>query len=99
MSEYMGMIWGSYDAKEEGFHPGGASLHSCMTPHGPDTATFKKASADTLKPVYLGAGLAFMFESTYLLKVSETALMSRLQIDYWKCWSDLPKLFTGQKEP
>lgn len=28
-------------AKADGFLPGGASLHSCMTPHGPDTRTFE----------------------------------------------------------
>lgn len=28
-------------AKADGFLPGGASLHSCMTPHGPDTKTFE----------------------------------------------------------
>lgn len=92
------MIWGAYDGKEEGFLPGGASLHSCMTPHGPDAATFVRASTDDLRPVYLNSGLAFMFESTYLMKVSEMALSSRLQTDYWKCWNDLPKQFAAEHE-
>ena len=30
--------------QEEGFAPGGASLHSMMTPHGPDKQCFEKAS-------------------------------------------------------
>ena len=44
MSEYMGLITGNYEAKEDGFRPGGASLHSMMTPHGPDAICFEKAS-------------------------------------------------------
>ena len=50
-SEFMGLIHGAYDAKAEGFVPGGASLHNCMTGHGPDAETFEKAvAADTSKP-------------------------------------------------
>jgi hypothetical protein len=50
-SEFMGLVHGAYDAKAEGFVPGGASLHNCMSGHGPDAATFDKASsADTSKP-------------------------------------------------
>lgn len=56
MSEFMGMIWGKYDAKV-GFQPGGASLHSIMTPHGPDADTFDRASAAELKPEKFTAGL------------------------------------------
>lgn len=94
----MGMIYGKYDAKEDGFVPGGASLHSCMTPHGPDTTTFIKAfSVKELKPIYLDAGLAFMFESKYMMKIHPSALTTARQLDYWKCWEDMPKLFTGQK--
>ena len=69
MTEFMGMVWGEYDAKKqkgpkEGFVPGGASLHSCMSPHGPDKTTFEKASAAKLDPVRFDKGLAFMFESS-----------------------------------
>lgn len=93
MSEFMGMIYGKYDAKE-GFQAGGASLHSCMTSHGPDGATFLKASTEELKPTYFDGGLAFMFESTYMMKVASTALESPdLERDYMKCWEQLPKLF------
>merc|ERR1712227_615756 len=70
----MGMIWGKYDAKaggKGGFCPGGASLHNCMTPHGPDAETFEKASNMELKPDFLDAGMAFMFETSYILKVSK----------------------------
>lgn len=50
MSEYMGLIKGSYEAKEGGFQPGGGSLHSMFTPHGPDATCFEKASTEQLKP-------------------------------------------------
>ena len=50
MSEFMGMVSGTYDAKKDN-KPGGATLHSMMTPHGPDAATFNKASTVELKPV------------------------------------------------
>jgi hypothetical protein len=70
MTEFMGMVWGKYDAKA-GFMPGGASLHSCMTPHGPDKNTFDKASdpSQEQKPVYFDQGLAFMFECNAMLQV------------------------------
>ncbi len=41
MSEYMGLVHGAYDAKAEGFLPGGGSLHNCMSGHGPDATTFR----------------------------------------------------------
>jgi homogentisate 1,2-dioxygenase len=44
MNEFMGLILGQYDAKAEGFLPGGASLHNCMSGHGPDAETFERAS-------------------------------------------------------
>lgn len=76
MSEYMGMVYGEYDGKKVGFCPGGASLHSCMTAHGPDAPTFLRASTAELKPQYFSNGLAFMFESSYLLKLHPTAIRS-----------------------
>ncbi len=94
MSEYMGMIYGQYDAKAGGFVPGGASLHSCMSPHGPDATVFEKASAEPLTPRYFSGGLAFMFESTYMLKVSPKALHgTHLQKDYQECWQKIKKHF------
>lgn len=56
MSEFMGLITGSYEAKSEGFKPGGASLHSIMLPHGPDTECYQNASQGTLKPVKVAVG-------------------------------------------
>ncbi|KAI8929464.1 Homogentisate 1,2-dioxygenase [Entophlyctis helioformis] len=101
MSEFMGLISGGYDAKQEGFLPGGASLHSMMTPHGPDRETFDKASTEKLAPVKLRPdGLAFMFETNQLLSVAKTALKkvkgtpgNVLQADYYKCWQGLGKYF------
>jgi homogentisate 1,2-dioxygenase len=94
MSEYMGLIYGVYDAKEEGFVPGGGSLHNQMSAHGPDTNTFLKASSAQLAPVYLDNTLAFMFESSLVYKPTRYAATSQLlQKDYLSCWKDLPVAF------
>jgi len=95
MNEYMGLIFGTYDAKAEGFVPGGASLHNCMSGHGPDAATFEQATEAELEPRYLGDTLAFMFETRFVLKPSRAALTApQLQRDYWKCWQGLQKHFS-----
>jgi homogentisate 1,2-dioxygenase len=97
MSEFMGLIHGVYDAKAEGFAPGGASLHNCMSGHGPDAATFAKASKAPLVPHKLDATLAFMFESRYVIRPTRFALESpQLQQDYLLCWQGLAKHFTGK---
>jgi homogentisate 1,2-dioxygenase len=94
MSEYMGLILGVYDAKAEGFVPGGASLHNCMSGHGPDAATFEAASNAELTPVYQGETLAFMFETRYALCPTKAAMESpSLQKDYMDCWKGLGKGF------
>jgi len=97
MSEYMGMIYGQYDAKaggKEGFVAGGSSVHLPMTAHGPDTTVFEKASNDELKPEYFDAGLAFMFESTYIFKVTEEFVNAPfLQPNYMDCWQGLRSHF------
>jgi len=94
-SEFMGLITGVYDAKAEGFVPGGASLHNCMAGHGPDAATFDAASsADTSKPVKIDATMAFMFESRAVIKPTRFALdTSQLQADYFECWQGLKNNF------
>jgi homogentisate 1,2-dioxygenase len=95
MNEYMGLILGTYDAKAEGFVPGGASLHNCMSSHGPDAATFEQASAADLEPRYVGDTLAFMFETRFVLKPTRAALTApELQRDYWQCWQGLKKHFS-----
>lgn len=96
MSEFMGMIYGRYDAKAGGFVPGGASLHSCTTPHGPDATTFTRASASDLQPEKFEGGLAFMFETGQMLKLSTYAVEApHNDRDYQKCWENMPKLFDG----
>ena len=95
MSEYMGLIFGVYDAKAEGFVPGGASLHNCMSGHGPDAPTFEQATAAPLEPHFLGDTLAFMFETRFILRPTKLALdCAQLQRDYWKCWQGLSKRFS-----
>ena len=98
-SEFMGLIAGQYDAKAEGFVPGGASLHNCMTGHGPDAETFDKASAaDTSKPHYIKDTMAFMFETADVIRPTEHALRtSELQADYAECWKGLAKRFDPSK--
>ncbi len=98
MSEFMGLIMGQYDAKEEGFVPGGASLHNMMLPHGPDADAFTKASDADLKPVKMTNTLAFMFETRFPQKVSKFAATSaKLQDDYIDCWNGIEKQFDGTK--
>ncbi|XP_011499511.1 PREDICTED: homogentisate 1,2-dioxygenase [Ceratosolen solmsi marchali] len=95
MSEFMGLIKGHYEAKEEGFKPGGASLHSIMTPHGPDSRCFDVATSHELRAERIAEGtLAFMFETYYSLSISDWALnhSNKLDSDYQKCWKDLKKL-------
>jgi homogentisate 1,2-dioxygenase len=96
MSEFMGLITGQYDAKEEGFVPGGASLHNMMLPHGPDLDAFGKASTANLKPVKLTNTMAFMFETRFPQQVSKFAAETdQLQDSYVDCWSGLQKQFDG----
>ena len=97
MSEFMGLIHGVYDAKAEGFAPGGASLHNCMSGHGPDAETFEKATNAALAPHKIEDTLAFMFESRYAIRPTRFALESpQLQKDYLDCWQGLTKHFTGK---
>lgn len=99
MSEFMGLIKGQYDAKEEGFVPGGSSLHNMMLPHGPDTFGFEKASHGELKPVKLEETMAFMFETRFPQHLTRYAAETdTLQEDYIDCWKDLKKRFNGTPE-
>ena len=94
MNEFMGLIRGEYDAKAEGFLPGGASLHNCMSGHGPDAESFEKASKADLKPSYLGDTLAFMFETRFVCRPTQYALQTaELQHEYFECWQGLKRHF------
>jgi homogentisate 1,2-dioxygenase len=99
-SEFMGLVHGAYDAKAEGFAPGGASLHNSMSGHGPDAATFEKASkADLSKPDIITDTMAFMFETRAVLRPTAQALdAGHRQPDYQQCWQGLASHFTpGQR--
>ncbi|MEC7839692.1 MAG: homogentisate 1,2-dioxygenase [Chlamydiota bacterium] len=91
MSEYMGLISGSYEAKEAYLKPGGGTLHNCMTPHGPDASTYQNATSGELKPSRVGEdALAFMFESTYILQLSDKAMDEKfLEKEYLHCWEGI----------
>lgn len=99
MSEFMGLVYGQYDAKTGGgFVPGGASLHNTMLPHGPDKNAFENASNAELKPHKLEGTMAFMFETRFTQQVSDFALKSGiLQEDYKKYGLNLKKYFTGKR--
>lgn len=101
MSEFMGLVYGVYDAKPEGFVPGGMSLHNQMLPHGPDTTAFEHASNGELKPVKLTGTMAFMFETRFPQRVTKYAAeLPTLQENYIDCWRDLKKHFNpDRREP
>jgi len=101
MSEFMGLVYGVYDAKPEGFVPGGMSLHNQMLPHGPDTDAFNHASNVELKPVKLTNTLAFMFETRFRQRVTKyAASLDTLQDEYIDCWNGLKKNFNpNRREP
>ena len=96
MSELMGNIHGQYDAKPEGFIPGGMSLHNMMLPHGPDKAAFEAASKAKLEPQKLENTMSFMFETRFPQHLTKfAACEAPLQDDYIDCWVDLEKKFDG----
>jgi homogentisate 1,2-dioxygenase len=98
MSEFMGLVYGVYDAKPEGFVPGGMSLHNQMLPHGPDSDAFQDASNAKLQPVKLTNTLAFMFETRFRQRVTAyAAKLATLQSDYVDCWSGLKKNFNPNR--
>jgi homogentisate 1,2-dioxygenase len=96
MSELMGNIYGQYDAKPQGFVPGGISLHNCMLPHGPDLEAFEKASNGELRPHKLDETMSFMFETRFPQHLTQFAANTApLQDDYADCWKGLEKKFDG----
>ena len=98
MSEFMGLIYGQYDAKPQGFVPGGCSLHNAMLPHGPDADAFLRASTMALGPRKLEGTMAFMFESRHAQRVTRFAAEApQLQAGYDQCWSSLPRQFDATR--
>ena len=90
MSEAMGLIHGAYDAKAEGFAPGGLSLHNLMSGHGPDLESWRKASEAELKPMKIEGTMAFMIETCWPYRPTDWAL-ERAQADYDQAWAGFPK--------
>jgi homogentisate 1,2-dioxygenase len=98
MSEFMGLIYGVYDARPVGFTPGGISLHNQMLPHGPAPDAFQQASTAELKPVKLTGTMAFMFETRYAQRVTSYAgTLAELQSDYVDTWKGLKKRFDPEQ--
>ncbi|MCY4292855.1 MAG: homogentisate 1,2-dioxygenase [Roseovarius sp.] len=96
MSELMGNIYGQYDAKPQGFVPGGMSLHNMMLPHGPDREAFDKATEQDLQPERIGNTMSFMFETRFPQHLTRFAAREApLQDDYIDCWSGIEKKFDG----
>jgi homogentisate 1,2-dioxygenase len=94
MNEFMGLVRGEYDARAEGFMPGGASLHNCMSGHGPDADTYERAVNAELKPRYLADTLEFMFETRLVVRSTRFALETKIrQHEYYECWQGLKKHF------
>lgn len=97
MSEYMGLIHGQYDAKGQGFVPGGGSLHNCMSAHGPDASAYEDAVASNLQPEYYENTLAFMFESRSVWKLTVYANSASIkQENYLDCWQRLKANFSAK---
>ena len=97
MSEFMGLILGKYEAKEEGFCPGGATLHSMMTPHGPDAKCFRDWTDMSLGPIKVAEGTqAFMFETSLQLAVTKWGeeTCNKLDQEYYQCWQEIKNNFT-----
>jgi homogentisate 1,2-dioxygenase len=94
MSELMGLVFGEYEAKKEGFLPGGISIHNCMTAHGPDSKTYQNAIKEKLQPSRYENTLAIMFETREPWLISEKALAHPArQLNYSACWQDLVTSF------
>jgi len=96
MSEFMGILYGVYDAKEEGFEPGGMSLHNMYFPHGPDHDAWLKATTSDLEPEKLADTMSFMFETRYpLIPTAYSSSIPALQDDYPSVWHALERHFEG----
>ncbi len=98
MSEFMGLIDGVYDAKPEGFRPGGISLHNSFQPHGPDARAYAAASTAALRPAKLSGTLAVMFETALPQFVTPFAAgLPQRQPDYAACWDGLARTFDRER--
>lgn len=100
MSEFMANLHGVYDAKPQGFVPGGMSLHTMFLPHGPDSDSFERGSTTTLQPEKLTDTLSVMFETRLAQKPTNFAVnVAPSQPDYINCWDGLTRKFDGSINP
>merc|ERR1719188_1861264 len=100
MSEYMGLVYGSYDAKPDSFKPGATSIHNRFTPHGPDAGAVKAGTElDTTKPERYKNTLAFMWETRLPWQPTQYALETLNDVDYPKCWGSVERRFDASNEP
>jgi homogentisate 1,2-dioxygenase len=94
-SEFVGLVRGRYIGKAEGFEPGCASLHNCMSGHGPDNEAFERGSAAEESPQYLADTLTVIFETQLVIKPTRFALETELlERDYYRHWQGLRKRFS-----
>ncbi len=98
MSEFMGLVYGRYEAKPEGFQPGGFSLHNCMLPHGPDAKALEKGLNAEQGPHKLDGTMAILFESRHPQRITRFAAEApERQQDYADCWAPIPRLFNPRR--
>lgn len=97
-SEFLGLVSGQYIGKGEGFAPGSASLHNCMSGHGPDSDAFERGSNAELKPQFLTDTMVFLFETRLPICPTPFSLQTDLlERDYYTHWQGLKKHFPGQQ--
>lgn len=97
-SEFMGLIYGEYIGKREGFIPGSASLHNCMSGHGPDNEAYERGRNAAATPQYLDNTLAFLFETQLVVRPTRFALESEiLERNYYEHWQGIRKLFSAEQ--
>ncbi len=95
-SEFVGLVYGSYIGKAEGFEPGTASLHNCMSGHGPDAEAYERGRNAELGPMYLDDTMTFVFETQLPVRPTRFALETELlERDYYTHWLSLKKHFTA----
>ena len=100
MSEFMGLIHGSYDAKPDSFRPGASSIHNRFVPHGPDGAAVEHGtSADTSSPQRYSGTMAFMWETRLAWHPTEHALATLNDVDYPRCWESVKSRFDPTAAP
>jgi hypothetical protein len=86
--------WGEYIGKHEGFSPSSASLHNCMSGHGPDNEAYERGCKAGATPRYLDDTLAFLFETQLVVRPTRFALESEiLERNYFEHWQSIKKLF------